>query len=279
MTRKVRYVLSTALGALPLSVAVTMAGCSSCAKSSAPAAVVDSGPTPAQLARTKPPPSSSQRPHREMPPPPADAPPLPKNLPTWVLSPDDPARDYVDRYIRSTLRYGPQTATCVVVQKSVFSGGHTTVDVKNDESGSCGAATQLRDTFQVDVGADRLSVVDPDKHDPLRKWPDGSDPEGPAGMAIEKEPHSWKAPLKDAFEHLDLVPVRLQWYGRGTYPIITLAGWHGELNRDAGPSTLQEFAQKLCPANDNRPFAVFAGIDRANILRFDCPDKVRWELL
>ncbi len=219
-------------------------------------------------------------PRRHDPPPiPADAaiPPQPKGLPSWVLDPNDPARDYVDRYVRSTYRYGPQTS-CVVIGKSQFAG-KTTVDVSNDASGTCGDANVVRETFEVNVAADRLSLIDAAKHDALKKWPDGSDPEGPAGMAIEKDAHVWKAPLHEALTKLELVPVRLQWYGRGTYPIVTIAGWHGLLMRDATPDTLHDIAQKVCPANDNRPFAIFAGVDRATILRFDCPDRVRWEVL
>jgi hypothetical protein len=215
---------------------------------------------------------------REPPPIPSGANIQPKTQPTWALDPDDPAHDYVDRYVRSTYRYGPQTA-CIVIAKSQFSGGSTTVDVNNGPTGTCGTANEVRETFQVNVAADRLSLVDPGKHDPLKKWPDGSDPEGPPGTPVEKDARAWKAPLHEAMTRMELVPVRLQWYGRGTYPIVTIAGWHGELTREATPDTLRKIAQTLCPANESHPFAVFAGVDRSALLRFDCPDRVRWESL
>jgi len=259
---------------LPLAVVALASGCS---KNTVPAEIVDAAPPPAPAASA--PPGPTHR-HRDPPPIPsgANVPPQPSSQPTWALDPADPAHEYVARYLRATFRYGPQTG-CVVVGPSQFKDGNTTVEVTNGPTGSCGPANVSRETFLVNVSSDRLSVTAPPDHDALKKWPDGSDPEGPAGPPVEKDPRSWKSPLHDAIIGLNLVPVRLQFYGRGTYPIVTIAGWHDQVTREATPDTLSSIARKLCAVNENQGFAIFAGIDRANMLRIDCPDRFRWDRL
>jgi hypothetical protein len=223
--------------------------------------------------------ASSSATHPFQPPPAVDgavAPALPSREPDWGLNSDDPAADYVGRYVRAVQRYGVQTA-CVVVGKSTLKDGLSAVEVRNGPTG-CGTANELRDTFLVNPAADRLHLAEPDKHDPLRKWPDMSDPEAPAGPPQEvQDILHWKSPLKEALKGLQLVPIRVQWYGRGTYPIVTIADWHATVTRDASPASLSAAAQKLCAATNGQPLAIFGGLDRVNLLRVVCPDKTRWE--
>jgi hypothetical protein len=205
-------------------------------------------------------------------------PPPPKREPDWGLDPSDPARDYADRYIHATNRYGPQTP-CVLLSKSLFKDGRSLVDAANDPSGSCGPPGQVRETFEIDVAADRLSLVDPGHHDALLKWPDGSDPEGPPVPTIAEttDTKGWKSPLRKAFADLQLAPIRLQYYGRGSYLVVTLAGFHGVLALDSPSDTLDAFARTLCAADDNGSFGTFWGEDRADMLRVRCPDSGKWE--
>ncbi len=193
------------------------------------------------------------------------------------LDPADPARDYVARYVIATGRYGSH-ASCMTVAGSASDGGTTSVDVKNDPSGACGPPGQTKETFTVDLGADHLALVDAANHDPLRKWPDGSDPEGPAAPVGEPpDIRKWKNPLKEAMVAMKLVPIRLQWYGRGTYAVVTLAIWRDPLSPTASGEDLQSAAGKLCTANGGHSLAFFGGLDRVNMLRIDCPDRTRWE--
>ncbi len=203
--------------------------------------------------------------------------PIPQREPTPDLDPADPAADYVNRYIRAVNRYGDKTA-CVAVGKSTTSGGDSTVVVSNPESGSCGPAKEVRDTFVVNVAADRLHLADPSKATPLQKWPDSSDPEGPAAPVREvPDLLHWKSPVRDALKALQLVPIRVQWYGRGTYGIVTLAGWHGDVVPTASDDTRKGIAQKLCAASGGQSMGIFGGLDRTLMLRITCPDKTRWE--
>jgi hypothetical protein len=202
---------------------------------------------------------------------------VPFHEPEWVLDPQDPARDYVSRYITGTNRYGAQTG-CVEVQKAVFKGESSAVAVKNDPSGSCGPAGAVRDTFLVNVSGNRMTLDDPTHHDPLQKWPDGSDPDGPPGPVVSVEDlRSSKVPLKQTMKELQLVPLRIQLYGRGTYPVVTLAGWHDPVFLNAQADALRPVVTRLCDATSGRPLGVFAGLDRVNLLRIDCPDKPRWD--
>ena len=48
--------------------------------------------------------------------------------------------------------------------------------VRNDASGACGKADELRDRFFVTVATDRMSLDDSLHAPTLQPWPDGSDP-------------------------------------------------------------------------------------------------------
>jgi hypothetical protein len=199
--------------------------------------------------------------------------------PTWSLDPDDPAKDYVGRYLKATKRYGDKTS-CVTVEKSTFSDGKSTVETRNDASGSCGAANAIRDRFFVTVATDRMSLDPSLGQPPLGKWPDGSDPDGPAKKVVDlQDMRTWHAGLHEAFHALQLAPLRLQLYGRGTYAIVSLAGWHGPVMRDMTPAQLAGPAKTLCDANDGSPLAMFAGLDRSTLLRIDCPGSAHFETL
>jgi hypothetical protein len=132
----------------------------------------------------------------------------------------------------------------------------------------------------VDVAADRLSLDDAAKRDPLARWPDGSDPEGPAKPVRDgTDMRAWQGAVKDAVRQQLLVPLRVQGYGRGSYSVITLAGWHAAVTPAASPDDLRPFAESLCRANNGVPLAFFGGVDRQTILRVRCPGAARWEKL
>jgi hypothetical protein len=197
--------------------------------------------------------------------------------PDWDLDRDDPARDYVRRYASATMRYGA-TLDCVTVGPSQPSGERRRVDVK--AAAGCKGAGDLRDVFVVDVAADRLSVDDRSKRDPLARWPDGSDPEGPPNPVRDgSQMRAWQGALKDAIREQQIVPIRVQAYGRGTYPVVTLAGWHATVTPPASPDDLRPFADALCRANGGLPLAFFGGLDRTTLLRVRCPGGARWETL
>ncbi len=213
-------------------------------------------------------------------PPPVDSsmlPPRPSREPDWGLDPDDPARDYVRRYVAGTSRYGGGQLDCLDIAASTDAGDRRRVEVRT--AARCPGAGTVRDVFLVDVAGDRLSVDDPAKRDPLARWPDGSDPGGPPGPLRDAgDTHAWKGAMKDVIRDEQLVAIRVQALGRGTYPLVTLAGWHGTVKLGAPPETLQPFADKLCRAG-GIPMAFLAGIDRSNILRIRCPGGARWERL
>jgi hypothetical protein len=197
--------------------------------------------------------------------------------PDWDLDQDDPARDYVRRYVAVTKRYG-ETLDCISLEPSQPSGEKRRVEAKN--APGCPAAGQQRDVFVVDVAADRLSVDDRTKRDVLARWPDGSDPEGPANPVRDgSQMKAWQGPLKDAIRMQELVPVRVQAYGRGSYPVVTIAGWHKAVTPSAPPESLRPFAEALCRANEGLPLAFLAGVNRSTLMRVRCPGGVRWETL
>jgi hypothetical protein len=211
----------------------------------------------------------------------ADMPPKPGREPDWDLDRDDAARDYVRRYALATKRYGTSLA-CVDIGPSRRLGDRRSVEVK--ASAGCadaGGAGGVRDVFLVDVAGNRLSVDDPAKRDALARWPDGSDPDAPAGALLNaSDMRKWRGPLKDAvFGKQQLVVIRVQMYGRGSYPVITLAGWHGAIVPTATPDELRAFDEDLCRANDGAPLGILAGLDRSHILRIRCPGPPRWETL
>lgn len=211
----------------------------------------------------------------------------PAREPDWDLDHDDPARDYVIRYIRVMHRYGDDTP-CVEVGSSVEKGGQREVRVKDNPKSKCAPKTAAeRDVFLVNLNRNRLTVDDPSVRAALRKWPDGSDTDAPAGpVASMQDFREWNSPLKDTLKKLKLVPIRAQFYGRGSYPVLTLAGWNPiGIQAEQPVETLGAAAQALCDANDNRPMGLFAGLNRTLILRIRCPGtnatkpSAKWEKL
>jgi len=193
---------------------------------------------------------------------PADLPPQPAQELDWDLDKADPAKDYVERYIRATQRYGASTK-CAEAKTAGQSGGKNTVEV---------AGCVPHETFQVDVGADRLEGKD------LKKWPDGSDPGGPKNAPLELDA---VAPLRKALLALELTPIRFQGYARGAYLVVTLAGWRPPVTPATPPDATRDFAAKVCAANNDLPLGFIAGIDRATIVRVRCgaSPSARWDRL
>jgi hypothetical protein len=201
-------------------------------------------------------------------PPPVDSsllPPKPGREPDWDLDASDAARDYVRRYALATKRYGA-SLECADIRPSTRTGDRVTVEVTT--AAPCPGAGTVRDVFVVDVAGDRLGVDDKAKRDPLARWPDGSDPEAPPRDVLNtSDMRKWNGALKDAvFGKFQLVVIRVQMYGRGSYPVAT-ADDLGSLDDD------------LCRANEGAPLGIIAGIDRANILRIRCPGPARWDRL
>jgi hypothetical protein len=214
-------------------------------------------------------------------PPPVDPsllPPKPGREPDWDLDASDAARDYVRRYTLATKRYGA-SLECIDIRPSTRAGDKVLVEVRT--AAACPGAGAVRDVFVADVAGDRLGVDDKAKRDALARWPDGSDPEGPAKAVLNtSDMRKWNGSLKDAvFGKLQLVVIRVQMYGRGSYPVITLAGWHGAVNESATPDDLRSLDDDLCRANEGAPLGIIAGIDRAHILRIRCPGPPRWDRL
>jgi len=208
--------------------------------------------------------------------------------PDMDLDANDPASDYVRRYVATTKRYGDRL-DCIDIQPSKPSGDKRSVEVRS--AATCPTPLPagqtpggVRDVFMVDVPGDRMSLADPSKGDPLQKWPDGSDPEGPAAPKVRAidDTTKWKSPLNDAIRSQLLVPLRVQAYGRGTYPAITLAGWYGVVRPGASPDTLRPLATALCAGNSGLPLGLFTALDRSTILRIRCSKdgpSSRWDTL
>jgi len=218
---------------------------------------------------------------RTMPPPP-DPSAVPTQTgrdPDWDLDSDDPARDYVRRYVVATRRYGDRI-DCIDIGSSKPAGDKRTVEVKNAACADAGAPGAQRDVFVVDVAGDRLSVDDKSKRDALVLWPDGSDPEGPPKPVVDVgNLQKWSGPVKQALANALLVPVRVQAYGRGTYSVVTLAGWHGSITPKGPPDALRALASEVCKADGQMPMGIFAGVDRSTLLRLRCPGSFRWDKL
>ncbi len=204
-------------------------------------------------------------------------PPQPKRDPDMDLDADDPASDYVKRYVVGSQRYGDKTA-CTIYGKSSTKGAQRAVDVSDDPACS-GGSTAVRDTFLVDVGGDRLALDGAANHPPLQLWPDGSDPGAPPKPIREvANMKEWATALRTTIDDLKLLAVRVQLYGRGTYPVITLAGWRPQFGQSTSTATMDETAKKFCTATADGPLTFIAGIDRSTALRIRCPGgKWRWD--
>jgi hypothetical protein len=200
----------------------------------------------------------------------------------WSMNPDDPGRDYVGRYLRATMRYGKDTA-CIVLGPSNYKNGDAWVEVRNPADNTCGPPGALRDVFLVDVATNRLRLGETGgKAPPLRPWPDGSSPDAPPSEVSDVQNLTkWKSPLHDAIKKQQLWPLRVQLYGRGTYPVITVAGWHALFDPKGDVNALKGAARDLCAANDGAPLGFIDGAGGTvdTILRIDCPDHPHWEHL
>lgn len=198
----------------------------------------------------------------------------------WDLDKDDPAFDYVERYVESTRRYGLER-NCVHAQPSRVENGRTLVDTRDSSDGNCKGTNAVRDTFAVFVDQDRLELADPTRGAPLGDWPDGSSPTGMPTPAPKEGPpiDQWVSPLPKAFEALQLVPLRVQFYGRGSYPVISIAAWHGPMTLASSPAQLAQDARKICEASAGFPLGVIATMDRSTVLRIRCPESTRWDHL
>jgi hypothetical protein len=264
-------------------------GCSGCSRTAEPSPAASSSVGDAGRAG----PSWLAHPHPSLamsaPPVPTDDPLVfkPGRDPDMDLDTNDPASDYVRRYVATTKRYGDRL-DCIDIQASKPAGDKRSVEVRN--AVTCPTplppgqtAGAVRDGFVVDVAGDHLSLDDPSKREPLQKWADGSDPEGPALKVREIiDTTRWKSPLNDAIRSQLLVPLRVQAYGRGTYPVVTLAGWYGVVQPGAAPDTLRPLATALCAANGGLPLGLLTAMDRSKILRIRCPKEgpsSRWDTL
>jgi hypothetical protein len=199
--------------------------------------------------------------------------------PDWDLSPADPARDYARRYAFFTRRY-PDGLDCVAFGASEPANDRRRVTVKTADACTTGGGPgTIRDVFLVDLAGDHLTVDDKTKRNPLALWPDGSDPEGPPAPEVRQitDMRDWKSPLQDTLIKQGLAPLRMQAYGRGTYPLVSIARWHGAVQLGAPPDALQPLADAACASNDNMPMGIVAGFDRSNLLRITCPSATRWE--
>jgi len=203
--------------------------------------------------------------------------------PGWDLDPADPARDYVERYILSTQRYGKDTR-CILAQASRVEGERSLVetrDVTGDEVHGCTGSHAVRDTFAVDVAHNRMALADPAVGQPLGDWPDGSGTEALPGAEPKEGPpmEEWNTGVRQAMKSLTLVPVRVQFYGRGSYPVVSVAGWHGTVTPASTPAQLDQAAKTVCAGSQNFPVGVMTAMDRTRILRIRCPGGARWETL
>jgi hypothetical protein len=90
----------------------------------------------------------------------------------------------------------------------------------------------------------------------------------------------WKSPLNDALRTQQLVPMRVQAYGRGSYPVVSLAGWYGIVQSGASTDTLRPLATALCAGNGALPLGLLTVMDRSRILRIRCGRdgaRTRWD--
>jgi hypothetical protein len=194
----------------------------------------------------------------------------------WDLDPQDPARDYVRRYIRATQRYADKT-DCVLVGKSGDKNGKRAVEVR--ATPPCGTSNAVRDVFYVDVAGDRLTTDDPATRAPLQPWPDGSLPDKPAApVVVNGSMREWRTPMADALEKLLVSPMSVHFYGRGTYLLVTLTGWRKPIAHEASYDQMRDSGRKLCLANKGNDFALREAAVPGVWLRFKCPDGTfKWD--
>src|SRR5438093_761061 len=95
----------------------------------------------------------------------------------------------------------------------------------------------------------------PDDDPALMPPTPGGDPGGPVAAPVEAD--APPAKLKDALFAAKLTPVRTQLYGRGSYVVITLAGWRPPLTPSAAPASMSELVRATCAASDGLPFGLF----------------------
>jgi hypothetical protein len=213
--------------------------------------------------------------------------------PGWDLDPKDPAVDLARRYVRATRRYGDR-ADCVTPVPAGPKDGAQRVELRDNPAPRCarpdagGHASStsalpsvgVRDVLTVDPANAMISASpDAPSSGPLKPWPDDSDPAGPPKPVASLDGRDWRGTLRDWFVENKFTILRVQLYGRGTYPIVTLAGWRDPIARSALPAALKPTVEKMCVANDGQPFGIFAGLDRSTLLRVRCPSSARWEKL
>jgi hypothetical protein len=226
---------------------------------------------------------SAEKPPPPLPPTDADFVKVGQHELDWDLDPADRASDYVERYIQATQRYRGER-TCVSAQPSRVENGRSLVDTRDTSDHGCKGTGAVRDTFAVDVESDRLELADPSRGAALADWPDGSSPGGMPGSSPKEGPsiEQWQSPLLKALKGLLLVPLRVQFYGRGSYPVVSIAGWHGTLTPTSSPAELSSDAAALCQASAGFPMGILATMDRSLVLRVHCSANgptTRWEHL
>ena len=200
--------------------------------------------------------------------------------PDWDLDAADPARDYVNRYILTTKRYGAETA-CVHAQASRRVAGRTLVETRDSDENGCKGTNAVRDTFAVDTANNRMDLADPAVGKPLADWPDGSGPTTLPGPEPKEGPlmNEWNTELRQELKGLQLVPLRVQFYGRGSYPLVSVAGWHATVTPTSTPAQLDDVAKRVCASSAQLPVGILASGDRSRVLRVQCPAQWRWQTL
>ena len=182
----------------------------------------------------------------------------------------DPAADYLGRYVRATRRFGERNGdSCAKVGAWSARGEARVVEAHGDAR--CGTGG-LRDAFVIDLPHDRLALLDGKSGGSLGPWPDGSHPgEGPRPVASIDRIKDWDSKVASLMATMNLSPYRVELLGRGTYRVITLAGWREPIARHAPAEELRPTMKKICAANEGESFGIFAGTERHEILRVRCP--------
>src|SRR5262249_11099583 len=162
-------------------------------------------------------------------------------------------------YVRATNRYGAKTA-CARASASRSDGGRALVDVAGGKDAPCSLGGAVLDTFAVRASADRPELAGPKRGAALAEWPARSAPGGPPGGKVpaEDDLHKWTSPLHELLSGMHFTAIRVQYYGRGSYPVVTLAGWRDPI-RPGGADDLHDLAQKICGATKGAPVGLFGG--------------------